>query len=114
MKKRIFALVFFAFLAGCTTVVHTQGTKIDKDRILGIKAGETTRAEVLSAFGTPTDIVVENNEEKLIYVYKEERVPAYIGGLIESEVQGRESVTSLEVVLKNDIVSSYRFKSSEN
>lgn len=112
--KRIFALAFFVLLAGCTTVVHTQGKKIDRDRVLEIKTGETTRADVLSTFGTPTDIVVENNEEKLIYVFKEQRVPGYLGGLVESEVQGRESVTTLELVLRNDIVYSYRFRSSEN
>lgn len=112
--KRIFVLAVFMLLAGCTTVVRTQGTKIDREQVLGLKTGVTTRAEVLSTFGTPTDIVVENNEEKLIYVFKEQRVPAYLGGMVESEVQSKESVTTLELVLKNGIVHSYRFKSSQN
>jgi len=112
--KRIMALFFFVLLAGCTTVVHTQGTKIDRESVLGIKTGETTRDQILSTFGTPTDIVAEGNEEKLIYVFKEQRVPGYLGGLVESEIQSSESVSSLELVLRDNIVRSYRFKTSEN
>lgn len=102
-------------LAGCTTVVRTQGTQIDRDKVMGIKAGETTRQEVLDTFGAPTDISVEGGgEEKLTYVFRKKRTPGYLGGLVENEVQSKESVSTLELVLKNNIVSSYRFKNSEN
>ncbi|MBI5587250.1 MAG: hypothetical protein HY889_02665 [Deltaproteobacteria bacterium] len=112
--KRIFLLTAFVLLAGCTTVVRTQGVKIDREKVINIKTGETTRQDVLNTFGAPTDIVHENNEEKLIYVFKEKKVPGYLGGMVESEVQSKEAVTTLELVLRNDIVYSYRFKSSEN
>jgi outer membrane protein assembly factor BamE (lipoprotein component of BamABCDE complex) len=112
--KKILVLACFMLMAGCTTVVRTQGTQIDREKVLGLKAGETTKQEILDTFGAPTDTSVESGDEKLTYVFKKKKTPGYLGGLVENEVQSKESVMTLELLLKNNIVSSFRFKSSEN
>lgn len=114
MKRLIIALIPAMLLAaGCTAVTKTEGTKIDRAKVLELKPGSTTRQAVIAAFGTPTEISYENNEEKMVYSFKEKKVPAYLGGLVENEALRKEAATVLELVFRNDVVWSYRFKSSE-
>jgi len=113
--NRIIALIpAILLIAGCMSVTKTEGTKIDRSKVLDLKPGATTRQAVIAAFGSPTEISYENNEERMVYRFKEKKVPAYFGGLVENEAISREAATSLELVFRNDIVWTYRFKSSEN
>lgn len=112
--KRLMMLVPAILLAGCMSVTKTEGTRIDKAQVLEIKAGSTSRQAVIGAFGTPTEVSYENNEERMIYRFKEKKVPAYMGGLVENEAKSRESVTVLELVFRDNVVWSYKYKSSEN
>lgn len=115
MKKAPAIILLAALTAGCSSViVKTEGQRIDREMVLGIKPGTTTRQAVLNAFGTPAEISHEGGEEKIIYTFKEKKVPAYIGGLVEDEVRGKTTTTNLEFILKNDIVYSYRFKTVED
>ncbi|MBE7415945.1 MAG: hypothetical protein HS130_12295 [Deltaproteobacteria bacterium] len=112
--KKLLMLAAAALLDGCMNVTKTEGTKIDKAKVLEIKAGSTTRQAVITSFGTPTEVSYENNEEKMTYRFKEKKVPAYMGGMVENESKSRESVTVLELVFRDNVVWSYRYKSSEN
>lgn len=113
--KKLLLILPLVIIIGCASLAkRTQGTRIDKDKVMNIKPGTTTRQMVLEAFGQPTELSVEGSEEKLVYVFKEKATPAYFGGLVENEVQSKDSVTTLELILKDNIVYSYRFKSSEN
>lgn len=115
MRKGFIAVALALTLAGCTSaVVHTEGVKVDSAQVLNIKTGSTTRQEVLQMFGTPTEVNNETNEEKMVYVFKKKTVPTYFGGLIESEAQSKEALSTLEIVLRDGVVYSYRFKSAEN
>lgn len=115
MRNGIIAAVFALILAGCaSTAVRTEGVRIDGARALNIKTGSTTRQEVLQTFGSPSEVNKENDEEKMVYVFREKTVPTYFGGLIESEAQRKETSSTLEIVLRNGVVYSYRFKSTEN
>ncbi len=114
MKKFLLTLSLITLL-GCAAVkVNSEGNKIDKAQVLNLKPGTTTRQTVIETFGAPTNITYENNEEKMVYIYKEKRTPYYLNGLVENEAQGKESVTTLELTLRDGVVYSYNFKSSEN
>ncbi len=114
MKRFLLALPLMLTIIGCSVASRTEGTKIDRNLVLNLKPGATTRQMVIDAFGAPSAINYENNEEKFTYTFKEKAVPVYLGGLVENETKGKESLTTLELVLKDDIVYSYRFKSAEN
>ncbi|OGP15367.1 MAG: hypothetical protein A2054_10545 [Deltaproteobacteria bacterium GWA2_55_10] len=114
MKRLIALIPAILLIAGCMSVTKTEGTRIDRSKVLELKPGATTRQAVIAAFGTPTEISYENNEEKMVYSFREKKMPAYFGGLVENEALRKEAVTSLELVFRNDVVWSYRFKSSEN
>src|SRR5574337_1095952 len=113
--KRILLTFSLIALLGCAAVkVNSEGAKIDKAQVLNLKPGTTTRQTVIETFGAPTNITYENNEEKMTYIYKEKKTPYYLNGLVESEAQSKESTTTLELRLRDGIVYSYNFKSSEN
>lgn len=112
--KRILTTVCALLLIGCAVTTRTEGTRIEKDHVLDLKPGTTTRQAVIEAFGAPTNTTYENKEEKLIYVFKERKVPVYLGGLVENETQKKESVSTLELVIRENIVYSYKFKNTEN
>jgi outer membrane protein assembly factor BamE (lipoprotein component of BamABCDE complex) len=112
MKKILTALPLLLLL-GCSTVVtQTEGTRIDKEQVLKIEPGTTTKQMVLDTFGNPTSVTSENGEEKLRYVFKEKRVPTYVKGLVENELASQEDTSTLEITLADGVVRSFRFKSS--
>lgn len=114
MKRVAIALITGFMLIGCASVTKTEGVKVDREKVLELKPGVTTRQSVLQAFGAPSEVSFENNEERMSYVFKEKKTPAYFGGIVENDVISREKKTVLELVFKNDVVYSYRYKSSEN
>lgn len=112
--KKLLIPIAAVLLAGCMTLTKTEGTKIDKAKVLEIQAGSTSRQAVITAFGSPTEVSYENNEERMIYRFKEKKIPAYMGGIVENESKSRESVTVLELVFRDNVVWSYRYKNTEN
>ncbi len=116
LKKTLFLLLGLTsaiYLAGCATYeTHTTGNVIDNEMVNSIRPGVTTRTEIIDTFGVPTETTSEGGLETLIYSYNETKVPVYLGA-IKDESRARETtVTTLEITLKGDIVSTYRFKSS--
>jgi len=114
MKRVVIALIAGLMITGCASVTRTEGVKVDREKVLELKPGVTTRQAVLQTFGAPTEVSFENNEERLSYVFKEKKTPAYLGGIVENDVMSKEKKTVLEIVLRNDVVYTYRYKSSEN
>lgn len=111
--KRIFTALPLLFLLGCGTVVtHTEGARIDKEQVLKLEPGATTKQMVLDTFGQPASITSENGEEKLRYVFKEKKVPTYVKGLVQNEMAAKEDTSTLDITLANGVVRSFRFKSS--
>ncbi|MBI5887411.1 MAG: hypothetical protein HZB82_01685 [Deltaproteobacteria bacterium] len=117
MKKIVFLAALLALTAGCSTVTakttKAEGAKLEKEAALKLKPGITSREAVISAFGAPAETVTENGEERLKYVYTEKQIKSYFGGTIQDEVTGGKETTTLEVVIKNNIVDSYKFKKIE-
>jgi outer membrane protein assembly factor BamE (lipoprotein component of BamABCDE complex) len=108
----LLALTSAMYLSGCTTFeTSVTGTKIETDRVNSISPGTTTRADILTTFGEPTEITTEGDIEKMVYTYAEKKVPVYME-LIKNEARAQKTVTNLEIILRGDIVSNYRFEST--
>ncbi len=110
--------LFFAFLlllvSGCANIaVKTEGNRIDKSMVTELRPGVTTREKVLELFGEPQEAEYSEGRERLVYIYREKKVPVYLG-LIENETKGKEIITTLEIILDDNRVYSYRFSSSRN
>ncbi len=102
------------FMQGCiSSKVRKIGREIDRDLLEEINPGVTTYQDLTDLFGEPTKYKQKDEGvEVVIYTYREEKVPTYLGGLVEDETRKKAVTTSLEVTLKNGKVSSLRFKSS--
>ena len=100
-----------AVMSGCTSIiVKSDSPKIDKAQVMELKPGVTDKKSVLAAFGEPTEANSADNEEKLVYTYKEKTTPVYLKGLIENEAGGTKTSTTLEIILKDGVVNSYNYK----
>lgn len=112
--KPLLAVTLLIALAGCGTYAYeTKGSKINNNLVTGIETGVTTRGEIINMFGTPTEIMVEDTDELLIYEFVEKKTPTYYG------VKGLRSSTrikkdTLEIKIKDEKVVYYRFKSVTN
>jgi outer membrane protein assembly factor BamE (lipoprotein component of BamABCDE complex) len=117
LKKSIFIILglgFAIYLAGCSTFeTRTTGTMIENDKVESIKPGITTRADILDTFGIPTETTSEGGMDKMVYTYEETKVPVYLQR-IKNKAGAKKTSTTLEIILKGDIVSSYKFSSSLN
>jgi outer membrane protein assembly factor BamE (lipoprotein component of BamABCDE complex) len=115
LKKSLLILLVLTsaiYLAGCATFeTRTKGNPIENDKLDSIRPGTTTRAQIVNIFGIPAEETSEGGVEKMVYTYKERKVPVYLG-LIKNETRARVTVTTLEITLKGDTVSSYKFSSS--
>ncbi len=117
-KMAVIAATAF-ILAGCSQAVtkkteSVEGARIERQAVIDkIKPGETTRQMVLDAFGPPTSINTHDGAEKITYEFTEKKVPVYFG-VVENETARTSSAATLEVIFKGDIVSSFRYRSSEN
>lgn len=108
----LLALTSAMYLSGCTTFeTSVTGTKIETDNVKTISPGTTTRADILTIFGEPTEITTEGDTEKMVYTYEEKKVPVYME-MIKNEARAQKTVTNLEIILRGDIVSNYKFEST--
>ena len=115
--KKVILVVLTIIVTGCTsfgtTELRTEGVRIDRTRVAEIRPGVTTRQMIINTFGTPSNINAEGNVERFVYVYKKKRVPVYLGGLVKDERHASKTVATLEIILENGIVKSYKFRSAE-
>ena len=111
LKNLLLALPVIA-LVGCAGTVATKptGTAIDKERVIEIQPGKTTREKVVETFGQPSEVRIEGTTETLVYVYKEMKTKTYLEGLVESEVNAKTRTTTLTVVIKDGVVDEYNYK----
>ena len=113
MLKTSILLTLLILLAGCVTVeTEVSGRQIQSESVMQIKPGVTTRSSAIDLFGNPTEISNSDGVETLLYVYKEERTPVYFGGMVQLDPQKKNEYKSLELVIKDGIVDSYRFKTN--
>ncbi|MBI4948938.1 MAG: hypothetical protein HY955_02195 [Deltaproteobacteria bacterium] len=118
MSRTAVILAAMLAVAGCSSAMtrkteSVEGARIERQAVIdGIKPGETTRQMVIDAFGPPSSVNADDGAEKIIYEFKEKKVPVYFG-VVENETARTETSATLEVVFKGDIVSSFRYRASE-
>ncbi|MBI5560976.1 MAG: hypothetical protein HY883_06855 [Deltaproteobacteria bacterium] len=101
-------------MAGCATFeTETSGRLVDEVKLGEIQPGKTQKGEILATFGDPTEVKKEDGAEKLYYIYRESRVPRYLGGLIEDKSRAGVKETILEITIKDNTVTNYKFERTE-
>ncbi len=113
--RKILLLTLALSLAGCTTVeTQSKGHRIQSDSVMQIKPGVTTRASAIDLFGNPTEITNKDGVETFLYLYSEDKTPTFFGGLIQMESQKKSDTKSLKLVIKDGVVTSYKFIREKN
>lgn len=102
-------------LTGCATVeLGKEGMRIEEKNIKKIMPGSTTRQEIVEAFGEPKEIIKKTaGREELFFEHKVNEAPTYLGGLVIDKKRAREQKTTLRVIIKDNIVESYRYEMKE-
>lgn len=116
--KRLFQNLLLSLpvisLISCVGIVSKpEGKRIEKSQALEIKPSITTKENIITTFGQPSETKTEGATERLVYVFKEHKTPTYFGGLVESELNSKDQTTTLEVVIKDNVVEEYRYKMVE-
>ncbi len=108
-------LIGSVILTGCATVeLGREGMKIEEKNIKKIMPGSTTRQEVIEAFGEPKEIIEKTaGREELFFEHKVNEAPTYLGGLVIDKKRAREQKSTLMVIIKDNIVESYRYEMKE-
>ncbi len=110
-----FIVAVIVAATGCATYKVTRiGTPIDRGKVDLIKPTETTRAEIIAAFGEPAGSSTEGEIETLTYGYEVIKTPHYMGDFIESRKDTLVSRTTLVVTIKDGLVHTFNYKSSKN
>ncbi len=109
--KKLLLIIMAAGLIGCTGVLKTtEGTKFSREEIKQIKAGTSTKEDVVALLGKPDKTDTENGMVKYIYTYRVRKVPTYLGGLFERPGGATTTTRQLEILIKDGTVYSYKFK----
>jgi len=111
MMKRLFLIMVAVGLIGCTGVMKTtEGTNFSAEEIQQIKAGTSTKEDVVALLGKPDEQKSENGMVKYIYTYRVRKTPTYLGGLVVRRSGARTTTRQLEVLIKDGTVYSYKFR----
>jgi hypothetical protein len=108
-------LILSVTLTGCATVeLGKEGRKIEEKNIKKIMPGSTTREEVVEIFGEPKEIIEKAaGREELFFEHKVNEASTYLGGLVIDKKRAREQKYTLMVIIKDNIVESYRYEMKE-
>ena len=115
MRKIVICLgVILVLVTGCSTArVESTGRDIKEEPGKVIKAGTTTREEIIRIFGEPSNLLKTEMSETLVYESRKEETPTYIGGLVINEAGKNLTLKRLEILIQNGVVQSYKFESRE-
>jgi hypothetical protein len=108
-------LILSGTLTGCATVeLSKEGRKIEEKNIKKIMPGNTTREEIVEIFGEPKEIIEKAaGREELFFEHKVNEAPTYLGGVVIDKKRAREQKYTLMVIIKDNIVESYRYEMKE-
>ncbi len=75
MKPLLIALLFPLVLAGCAQYENRRGVEVtwDAANLDGIEVGETTRRDILTRLGPPSQLIAMEDETVLYYLYEHAR-----------------------------------------
>lgn len=112
MRKIVICLgMILVLVTGCSTArVESTGRDIKEEPAKMIKAGVTTREEIIRIFGEPSRISKTDVSEELVYESRKEETPTYVGGLVIDEAGKSVTLKRLEILIQNGVVQSYKFE----
>ncbi|MDO8444767.1 MAG: hypothetical protein Q7T53_01450 [Deltaproteobacteria bacterium] len=111
MKRIAVSLgILLLLVTGCATTVEKSGKDVEGEPAKVIKAGITTRDEIIKAFGEPSSSSTKDGSEELVYESRKVETPTYMGGLVINEAGKAVTLKRLEVVIKDGTVQSYRYE----
>ncbi|MBI4745997.1 MAG: hypothetical protein HY786_05525 [Deltaproteobacteria bacterium] len=112
MRKTVICLgMILVLVTGCSTAkVESTGRDITEEPGKVIKAGVTTREEIIRIFGEPSRVSKTDVSEELVYESRKEETPTYIGGLVIDEAGKKITLKRLEILIQNGVVQSYKFE----
>jgi hypothetical protein len=115
MKRILIIILIQIALSACaSTQIQSEGGKITKEQIEGIRPGVTAKNIVIETFGNPAKTEIKpDGTETITYIYSEKSTPTYFGGFIVNERNTQVMKTTLEVVIKDGLVLSYSYKKEE-
>lgn len=118
MKKTLMIIIVAMTVTACASIssvkVKTEGVKITREQIDGIKPGSTTKNDIIKTFGNPIKAESKTDgTDALIYTYTEKKTPTYFGEFIVNEKQSKVITMTLEVTIKDGLVQSYNFAQEE-
>lgn len=102
--------VFILFTSGCTTLTESTGKDIKEEPGKVILLGTTTKADIIRIFGEPSKATAEGGKEELVYEFEKTETPTYLGGLVVGEAGKVTTIKTLEIVIQDGMVKSYRFE----
>jgi len=111
--KKILLIILALSIYGCATyTTTTEGTLIHENMIADIETGETTEEWIVDLLGPPAKREsLEDDKEKLVYIYTEKSVPKYFFNTVVNESKTITTKNVLEIVIKDGVVFSYKYKS---
>jgi hypothetical protein len=111
-----YALILLAAISlvtvGCMTHTssYTTGKDFPSENVVKIVKNETTANTLIQMFGEPfTKTVISGTEEKWLYSYTSGTASAKAGFMSVGNVQAIENRKSLDVLLKNGVVTNYTY-----
>ncbi|MDP2682917.1 MAG: hypothetical protein Q8P28_08970 [Deltaproteobacteria bacterium] len=118
MKKILMIIAIAITVTACAAIssikVQTEGIKITKEQAEGIKPGSTARNIIIETFGNPIKMESKTDgTDVLTYTYTEKQTPTYLGEFIVNERQSKITKITLEVIIKDGLVLSYKFGQEE-
>ena len=112
MKRLLTFITFLAtllFAPGCATSNYSYGRDFDSKNVALISKGKTTSAEVIALFGQPfSKQVINETEEHWNYIFSTGTAKAQ-SYIITTKVESTVQQKTLDVLLKNGIVTNYTF-----
>ena len=102
-------LIFVLFTSGCATVTESTGKDIEEPGKV-IQLGTTTKADIIRIFGEPSRAAADGGTEELVYEFKKIETPTYMGGLVIGEAAKVTTIKTLNIVIRDGTVASYKFE----
>lgn len=111
MKRTAVSLgILLLVITGCATTVEKSGNDMEGEPSKVIKAGVTTREEIIKAFGEPSTSTAKEGAEELVYESRKVETPTYMGGLIINEAGKAVTAKRLQVIIRDGVVQSYKYE----
>ncbi len=114
MKRIAVSLgILLLLITGCATTLEKSGKDMEAEPATVIKAGVTTKEEIIKSFGEPSTSATKEGDEELVYESRKVETPTYLGGMVINEAGRAVTLKRLKVLIRDGIVQSYKYEMKE-